>query len=200
MRVIVATDIFGRTPAIEALADTLASQALVEIVDPYDGCPCNFKNEQEAYRHYTSVCGHDAYLERVIGGINGSREPCVLVGFSAGASVLWRAIAQGIPMLVEHCIGFYPGQIRHHLDLQPNCPTTLVFPCYEQSFDVERAAQVLSAHEQVVCYQSVYKHGFMNPASLHYSVVEARRFGDLLEDLEMLVDVAAFRRCLLAGR
>ncbi len=58
MKLVVISDIFGRTKAFEQLAaDVLGNNVLGKLIDPYDEQVMNFANEKEAYQYFTQNVG-----------------------------------------------------------------------------------------------------------------------------------------------
>ena len=197
MRVIIITDIFGLTEAVNTLENSLSEKMVyVTVVDPYDGEVKGFLNEQDAYDAFISQCGHSTYISHVKTAIELAEENVVLLGFSAGAAAAWKAIDDSYQKLVEHFVGFYPSQIRSHLDVVPGCPVTLVFPCKEEHFDICKVIDSLSALEMVFCFKTELYHGFMNPLSWNYSSSAAAVFNKAINQASKLADVATFRRLL----
>nr|WP_308196639.1 dienelactone hydrolase family protein [Shewanella insulae] len=161
------TDIFGLCQSTDNLLSFLSAYTgSVNIVEPYGGVRHSFKDEKEAYSAFVENCGHDKYLnlaKQLICATN----PDKLIGFSAGASVLWRFAAEesisGPAML-----GFYPSQIRHHLDLIPKHELEIIFPRKEDSFDVASVCECIEKHANVTAKIVPYDHGFMNSSSKAY--------------------------------
>ena len=184
-------DIYGLTPRILALRDTLGVSQHAIILDPYQHQLQSFQSESEAYRTFIDKCGHENYFTQTRQILkNGYRTKNSedhnehntltidnIIAFSAGASAAYRAISE---YPVKHCIGFYPSQIRHHLDLKPLCPTTLIFPTYEPHFDVAKVMKTVAEcspeRQPVTCLQSSQNHGFMNPFSTGFSHHHANEF------------------------
>ncbi|MDN4502753.1 dienelactone hydrolase family protein [Alteromonadaceae bacterium BrNp21-10] len=163
------TDIFGNNGHLNPYISLCKSQGRqVQILDPYAGAKFDFADDQQAYEYFTQHAGHDYYLDLVQHHFSKLTQPTTVIGFSAGASAVWRAISQPTSM-VDKFIGFYPGQIRHYLDLAPQCATHLYFPQQEFHFDVEAVIASLLAKKTVDCVHSEYQHGFVNTASAHYS-------------------------------
>lgn len=197
MRVIIATDIFGVTEAILMLAHSLRNQQVsVSVVDPYDGVEQAFTDEHSAYQAFLSSCGHDNYVRKVEHAISASTEQFVILGFSAGASAAWRLMNCSFKSKLLHFIGFYPGQIRNHLDIVPKYPCTVIFPDHEQHFSVSELSGILAKNDNVFCIHTEFGHGFMNPSSLQYSNSGADTFNHLINQSSTLADVARLRQLL----
>jgi dienelactone hydrolase len=197
MRVLIVTDIFGVTASVLSLANVLmAERAQVEVVDPYDGKEKSFSHEQSAYDAFLANCGHDSYFRKVQNAISSSLEDLVIIGFSAGASAVWRNMESDWQSNILHFVGFYPGQIRYHLHITPKYPCTIVFPNREEHFDVNDVSGILNEIDNVQCIITDYGHGFMNPLSHQYSSIGAGAFNKVINQASKLADVATLRRLL----
>lgn len=180
MDILLATEIWGRTPHVDALANSLHPFAgRVMVADPYDGRDPCFPNETSAYAAYLEHCGHEEYARRVTLAAAEAAEPVFLVGFSAGAGAVWTAICtENLPVAGACC--FYGSAIRNLSDTTPNAPVDLIFPDQEDHFDVAALADVLAAKPLTRCHRAGAGHGFMNPLSANYSPAEHRFWMDWL--------------------
>lgn len=67
MKLIVATDIFGKTPELEILISNFSnSYSNTIIIDPYHGEYIDFKDESEAYAHFQHYIGLTNYTDLVM--------------------------------------------------------------------------------------------------------------------------------------
>ncbi len=182
MKGLLATDIFGRTDFTDRFCEELGQVfSSLKTISPYQEEVYHFSNEADAYRTYTEQCDHKKYESSLSHEIASIPEPLYLIGFSAGASAVWQAIGrQEFPHLVGFT-GFYPGQIRNHLDLSPCCKSRIVFAREEITFDVREAVATLSATPKVQCEISPFKHGFLNPLSENYNQDAERKYLDRLK-------------------
>ena len=176
LQVVVITDIFGLTDDIIALAEKKSAT----VIDPYQGVHQSFTDEAQAYQTFIEQCGHDTYTDMIWSVIDSMSTGVKILSFSAGASAAWRLTERFSPGTIEHLIGFYPSQIRHHLDVNPNCPVTLIFPCKEDHFDVDKIIQSVSKSNAVRCIKTAWRHGFMNPLSDNYNEQAVTVFGNLV--------------------
>lgn len=202
MHIIITTEIYGLTKYIKQLANKLvAIDTTVQILDPYLGMNKHFDNEAQAYQAFIDECGHANYTLLIKAEIDAIDDDIVVVGFSAGASSVYKALnsaknrakAETANSKIKHFIGFYPSQIRYHLDVMPTCPVTLILPCVEKHFDLEQVVDCLSTIPVVRCIQTAFYHGFMNPLSANYDHKAAQRLTDLLTQKSLLLDIAGFR-------
>lgn len=164
--VLLLTDIFGQCAGLKRLqADLVHVGARLQIVDPYQGKPQQFANEEQAYAAYIAKCGHNAYANIAAQALQSCSQPFdVAIGFSAGANALWRALADIGSKQVKQAILFYPGQIHQHLALKRKVPTQVIFGNSEPHFAVADICQQLQ-QQGVSAISAPYGHGFMNPAS-----------------------------------
>ena len=166
-RVLVLSDIFGLCAGLERLlADLSLAGANVQVIDPYQGRHRQFTDEANAYAEYIAQCGHDTYATIAVQALQSNVQPYdIALGFSAGATALWRALAPVEPELVKQTILFYPGQIHQHLSLKPRVPTQIIFGNSEPHFAVAEICTQLQQKPGVSAVSTGYAHGFMNPAS-----------------------------------
>ena len=218
MNIIIVTDIFGKTVYTDNLSLLLQLRdAFTVTVDPYQGGYRNFIDEKEAYAAFISECGHDEYariLEQSMARMekspdadfkgknffsvnkNESSNASILISFSAGASAAWIAAAGVYGNSIRHLIGFYPTQIRNHLDITPQCPTTLLFPMVEGHFDVNELIQKLSEKKNTICIKTNFMHGFMNPLSKNFSQKAYTFFLSIIRSVERFDDAAPLMQLL----
>lgn len=166
MKLILVSDIFGRTPPLEKIKEELS--AIVggtSIVDPYDGKFLSFENEDHAYRHFMSLTGIEAYQAILKNHIRQVNKPLILIGFSVGASVIWKlSDSRGLPP-VKKAFGFYGSQIRNMTTIDPLFDIELIFPKKEPHFDVDNLIRKLEIKPNVTCLKAGADHGFMNHLS-----------------------------------
>ncbi|MGB0834249.1 MAG: hypothetical protein ACPGR2_07010 [Psychrobium sp.] len=163
MRTIIATDIFGRNQFLLQFIQDCQLPADTLIVDPYLGSEHQFASQEQAYQCFTDNGGLDAYTASLSQALNNQTEPCRLIGFSAGASAIWRVLAnESSASHVAKALCFYPAQIRHYQELLPLKPLTIVFPAQEAHFDLAPVMEKVSHKEMVSIRQLPLAHGFMN--------------------------------------
>ncbi|HEX5792093.1 MAG TPA: dienelactone hydrolase family protein [Rheinheimera sp.] len=165
--VLLLTDIFGQCAGLKRLLTDLGQAgAMVEIIDPYQGKPQQFADEEQAYAAYTAECGHNAYAAIAVQALQSCSQPFDLaIGFSAGATALWRALADVDSKQLKQAVLFYPGQIHQHLMLNPKVPVQVIFGHSEPHFAVADICTQLQQKPGVSAVSTTYAHGFMNPAS-----------------------------------
>lgn len=168
LNLLIATDIFGRCDALQRfVTDVERAGATVTIVDPYHGEYQAALSEQQAYANYIAQCGHDMYTERVSTALQA--KVTLAIGFSAGASALWRAMAETQASRLKKLVLFYPGQLHLHLAKTPKVPTELIFGAQEYHFDVDEMLIKLQSKTGISARKVAQQHGFMNSASLVFN-------------------------------
>jgi dienelactone hydrolase len=175
MAVFIVSDIFGVTPSLITFAKKLEITGQnVFIFDPYEGIEQNFVNEAKAYSYFSDNVGLDKYAESLQTFIeyktnNAQCKNNILIGFSIGASAIWK-ISEGESIKhVEHAFIFYGSQIRKLTHIQPKIRSTLIFPAQETHFSVDELEQRLASHTLVSTKRCTYMHGFMNPHSVNFN-------------------------------
>lgn len=169
MGIIIVSDIFGKTPALENLCKELGSN--VDIIDPYAGKYMGFKTEQIAYDFFMSNVGLNSYSQVLQSKLENELTPPILIGFSIGASVIWQISESFSKEKIKHVVCFYGSQIRNFMEVNPNVIVDILLPKYEPGFNVEELARLLSVKENIILHKTPYLHGFMNKLSKNYSKV-----------------------------
>lgn len=182
---LIVSDIFGQCQGLQQLLQDLAApDCSIRVLDPYQGQSQSFSDEPQAYQAYTECCGHEHYASLVRQALAEYTDPLALaIGFSAGASALWRALAKPGTSQVQQAVLFYPGQIQPYLALNPSAPVHVIFGASELHFDVRAACAVLSQQPGVQASSTAWQHGFMNPVSKAYSEPGYRQYLGLLKAL-----------------
>lgn len=183
MKLILVSDIFGRTPEFEELASELSSDSMTAtIVDPYDGKYIEFHDENHAHACFQNAAGIERYrdmLSAVLAHADGS---LFLIGFSVGASALW-ALSEGIRVQgIAGALCFYGAQIRNFLNVCPAIEIKLVFPDHEPHFDTSELISQLSYKKNIACCTVPYLHGFMNKRSNNFNETGYGRWMQLIKE------------------
>lgn len=182
MNILVATDIFGTTPAIANWFKPLvqATHFTLEVVSPYPSPLLDISADrgssdanavlaktvtadQLAYQQFLEQGGLSAYVEKLQSVLDMQQGSYLAVGFSAGAAALWQLAAKPQSGL-QQLFCFYGGQIRSCAEVQP-CVATTVIWAQETHFDVEALHQSMQQRERIKSHLAPYSHGFINPAS-----------------------------------
>lgn len=166
MCVLIASDIFGQTTALDTLVGRLESDTLV--ADPYGGIRMDFRSESDAYQYFQTNVGHATYRLQLKHTVQSHPDIRQLIGFSVGASACWQLLADEQIHTLEQGLCFYGSQIRHHLDLKPRRPTKLILPREEPSFDLQILTSELRGTHNIELIHTPYLHGFMNQRSQNF--------------------------------
>ena len=180
MHLLIVSDIFGRTKALEELSCALDSK--VEIFDPYDSVFMDFKNEEDAYSYFSTNIGLDKYASMLFEKINLLEDRVFLLGFSIGGSAIWK-ISELVSLknvFAAKC--FYSSQIRYYTKINPLFPINLIFPSYEEHFVISNLIFSLCKKENVQVKQFPYLHGFMNKHSKNYNTYAYNAFINSLQE------------------
>lgn len=186
IQVLLVSDIFGRCEGLRRLIDDVSVPGVsLHVIDPYQGQWQNFADEQQAYAAYSEQCGHDAYTALVQQRLTQHQAVAfdLALGFSAGASALWRTLAHSTAPAIKQALLFYPGQIYPYLQLTPKVPVRLVFGRSEPHFDVVSVCTELNAKTAVSAQHTRYAHGFLNPASSAFAAEGYQYYITMLKQL-----------------
>ena len=167
MKVVIVSDIFGKTKELISLCDSLNLPC--DIIDPYSGKLMHFKDEPEAYDYFMNNVHIKIYSELLQNFIGAVSEPLILLGFSIGATAIWNISENLKNEIVTRSICFYSSQIRKYTSIIPCIDTDLVFPSFEPRFSVLELSECLSKKKNVKVHNTPYLHGFMNKLSKNFS-------------------------------
>ena len=158
---LLATDIFGHTPEMQAFARQIRGAA--RVVSPYGPERPRFSGEMEAYGAFQAAGGVEAYA-RALAPLLAEKAWDLAVGLSAGASALWVALAQS-EILPRRSALYYGSRIRDYRHLRPAGDVRLIFAEREASFDPAPLAGELLAAGYDASVLPGTAHGFLNPLS-----------------------------------
>jgi len=171
---IIVSDIFGRTKSLEKISASLPG--IVEIFDPYDSVSMAFNTEQEAYSCFVSEVGLEKYKENLRAYLLNIEEPVSLLGFSVGASAIWKLSEDQKIQNILGSVCFYSSQIRNDTEIVPKFPVQLVFPRHENRFSVSELIKQLKTTKRVKIHQAPYLHGFMNFHSPNFNPIAYAKY------------------------
>ena len=166
MSIVLVSDVFGKTPALVQLCEALNAKL---IVDPYDGQDMRFANEADAYAYFMAEIGFEVYLAKLKKVLELRQSVSTLIGFSVGASLVWKLSEAVDSHSVKRAICFYGSQIRNLTEVRPQIDVELIFPKSEPHFNVSKLQASLSKTPKVSTTKVDYLHGFMNFHSDNYS-------------------------------
>lgn len=180
MRLILVSDVFGLTPALFDLSKELGG---CSIIDPYKGQMMAFKNESEAYSYFIENIGISYYSSFLANAIDSMTEEVILIGFSVGASAIWKLSEKVNNTLIKQAVCFYGSQIRNFTHIEPHFNIHLIFPSSEPHFDVLALQEQLANKVNVKANKVEYFHGFMNYYSKNYSEAGYKAHLNLLHSI-----------------
>ncbi|WP_440876670.1 hypothetical protein [Thalassotalea sp. PLHSN55] len=165
MDTIIISDIFGNSTSLQAFSEAIGA---AKIISPYKDSSLSFDDEATAYQYFVEHVGLDRYFDT----LKKQLEPNTayrLIGFSVGASVLWRYAGSNNINKNSKAFAFYGSQIRHYLTQQPKFSIDVILPKQEDHFDISYLANKIALFNKVSICQSNYYHGFMNKLSRNYN-------------------------------
>jgi len=170
MNLIVVSDIFGKTASLNEFAAQLSSSySEIIVIDPYGGQNMQFGNEENAYQYFQQNCGIEQLTEQVEKGIKKAKEAVDIIGFSVGGTSAWEISGKDVSKSIGKIVCFYGSRIREKTNISPQFSTTLVFPAFEKSFELEPVIRKVENKQNVEVVRTSYLHGFMNRESKKYS-------------------------------
>ena len=182
---LIVTDVFGNTPAIASFARQFLLPCL--IASPYTGEKTQYPAETLAYHAFIAEGGVAAYAEHLSHLIEDYHSSLrYAIGFSAGASALWLNSANPAMENLQQAVLFYGSRIRDHRDVQPACPTRLIFAEQEAAFEPAELVNDLRQRGHGAELVRGSKHGFMNPYSAGFCLKTQERFMKELLDLTQM--------------
>ncbi|MGE7696258.1 dienelactone hydrolase family protein [Lysinibacillus sp. NPDC094177] len=177
-KIFILHEIYGINDFIKMQAEAYSNtNTTVECISLYsDNRIFPYEQEQEAYEYFINEIGFDAPLEKLTEKIledTTHYDEVLLIGFSVGATLAWRL--SELPLQRVVCV--YGSRIRQYLDVNPSCPTLVILPSHEKSFDVHELKETLDTLPAVHTRQYLSQHGFMdfnNPNYCYESCLQAQ--------------------------
>lgn len=168
-KIFILHEIYGVNDFIKMQAEAYCNaNTTVECISLYsDDRIFQYEQEQEAYEYFISEVGFDAPLGKLTEKILDARthfDEVLLIGFSVGATLAWRLST--LPLQGIICV--YGSRIRQYLDTSPSCPTLVILPSYEKSFNVHELKEILDTFPFVQTRQYIGQHGFMDFHNANY--------------------------------
>lgn len=183
MKLIVVSDIFGCTSALNIfIRQFFDHYEIIRVIDPYAGKNLHFHNEEDAYQHFQHHCGLEQLTRQLRTELDETKTAVDIIGFSIGATAAWETAGESRYLNIRKVIGFYGSRIREKTEICPHILTSLIFPKFEKSFDLEPVIQMLEKKNKVEIIRTEYLHGFMNKESVNYSEAAYRYFSRWLQD------------------
>lgn len=139
--------------------------------DMLDRQAFSYEESVEAYNYFINMIGFDVYKE-ISAFVNQLKEKyhnVFIVGYSAGATIAWRCCENS---LCSGIIACYGSRIRDYSDLNPACPTLLLFG-NEDSFDVNLLVHQLCGKDNLTIIKFDASHGFMDSSSVNFNIQQS---------------------------
>jgi len=181
--IIVLHEIYGINQHIKMVCEKFSMKGydiicpnLIDLPQPF-----NYDLQEEAYQHFMNNIGFDSAVQQVKQVIIQAKmqyRNIYLLGYSVGATIAWLCSSE--ENICSGIIGYYGSRIRDCMNITPKCPTLLIFPTEENSFNVEELVASLERWN-INVYMLNGKHGFSNPFSKNYCA-------ESFEKAEKLVD------------
>jgi dienelactone hydrolase len=187
LKLLFAADVFGITPEFRQLCQEITQQyiglnnsktsaAQYQVMGPYEDHLIIFSDEQRAYQYFSQNVGLIQYAQRLEKQLNSLSESTIFIGFSVGGSALWQLSSELNNTQLAKAICIYSSQIRHHTNILPTVPITLILPVSEPHFCIDAMAVSLEMTQKVSIVKTQYLHGFMNALSGNYNAAASREY------------------------
>lgn len=129
--------------------------------------PYSYEEEGMAYQNFVQNIGIDEGSKQITNmliQLKQEYEEVGVIGFSVGATMSWLCSESN---LCNFVIGCYGSRIRDYVNRSPVCPTLLIFPAEEKTFDVDSLINSLEQKRDPLLEIKTFHgfHGFMNPFS-----------------------------------
>ncbi|MCP1359129.1 dienelactone hydrolase family protein [Aneurinibacillus migulanus] len=175
--IILVHEIYGVNENMKYMIKRL-SKLGIDIICPnllHRETPYKYTEEATAYQNFVQNIGFESAVQQVNQVITGLKQRYMkvgVVGFSIGATIAWLCSEN---RMCDFVVGCYGSRIRNHTDIEPACPTLLLFPNEEKGFDVHTLIERLKKKEyknlEIKDFPGV--HGFIDSFSPNYHEVSA---------------------------
>lgn len=165
--------IWGVTPHIRELSDTLAEQGYEvmapALIDPVEA-PFPEANTQPAILDERMAMGEATgwgvtTLPRVQACIDALQGPVFVMGFCFGGTTAWLAAARCERLAAASC--FYGGDILQYVEETPRVPTALHFGKTDPMIPLTDVAAIQAAHPDLPVWLYDAGHAFVAPSGHH---------------------------------
>jgi len=129
----------------------------------------NYDQEVIAYNYFMNNIGFESAMKQIkeiLYSVRSNYKKIYVFGYSIGATLAWLC---SHTQLCDLVVGFYGSRIRDNLAVVPKCPTLLLFPTEEKSFNVDDLIVKLSEVNNVTAKKVDGRHGFADPLSKNYN-------------------------------
>jgi dienelactone hydrolase len=137
-----------------------------------DKPPFAYDESIEAYDFFTKNVEFEIYKEvnDLVNQLKDKYDNVFIIGFSVGATIAWRCCEKTLCSGIVACYG---SRIRDYIDINPSCPTLLLF-AREDSFDVHAVVSQLRDKQCLSIIEFDAKHGFLDPYSKYYNMQQSK--------------------------
>lgn len=166
--------LWGVTPHIRELSDTLAAQGY-EVMAPslLDG-EAAFPDQNidvEIIETRIALGKATGWGQTCVGKVQAAIDalegPVFGMGFCFGGSTMWAAAAVCDGLQAVVC--FYGGDIANHVDLTPKVPTLLHFGKTDETIPPADVEAIAAAHPDLPLYLYDAGHAFVAPGANHHA-------------------------------
>lgn len=186
--IIVIHEIYGINKHMQSFCESLSKQSF-DVICPNllkRDLPYDYSEEEDAYRNFIENVGFtDTFykIKDIVSDFKEEYQKIFIIGFSVGATVAWLCSEEGF---VDGIVGYYGSRIRNYVELAPKCPTMLLFPQEEPSFDVDELIRTLN-NKNIVVHKLNGRHGFSDPYSKKYNGISAEiAFSEMINFIKTL--------------
>lgn len=136
---------------------------LLGIAQPY-----GYEHEDIAYKNFMNMGFMQAAnnTRSILSQLRNTYRTVFVIGYSVGATVAWLCGAES--GLVDALVCYYGSRIRDYLHREPQCPSLLLFPVRETSFNVNELIAKLREIVNVDIRKYEGLHGFADPHNTNY--------------------------------
>ncbi len=174
--IILVHEIYGVNQHMKYFSQLLSEQGFDIICPNLLGreTPFDYSQDEVAYHHFIENVGFvsaSGKIKNVLRDIKGKYQRVYIVGFSVGATVAWLCTEENG---IHGMIGYYGSRIRDFVEIEPSCPTLLILPQEEKSFNVDEFILRLDKNN-IETLKLNGLHGFSDPYSSRYHKESSRR-------------------------
>ncbi len=165
--IILLHEIYGMNTFIEEICENYRDKGYdVFCPNLIDRQPFHYEEAQKAYEYFMRTGGfsRSEAISATVTQLKESYEKVFLIGFSVGATLAWKC-CENTPC--DAIVGYYGSRIRDYTQMNPNCPTLLLFS-QEDAFDVHTVVEQLQEKADLETHVFPAKHGFMDCFSPNY--------------------------------
>ncbi|MDX8366987.1 dienelactone hydrolase family protein [Cytobacillus sp. IB215665] len=181
--VIIVHEIYGLNRHMKHICKELSNKGF-DVICPNlysENNAFHYDEEKLAYHHFVNKVGFDlatTYVKELLKKYRKEYSKIFILGYSVGGTVAWLCSED---QNCDGAISYYGSRIRDYLDMIPTCPTLLIFPENEKSFNVDQLITKLKDKEKITIKKYRANHGFSDINSEHYCELCAEySFNELL--------------------